>query len=484
MPNLFPAGLKGLADSKFSGILGSVAAMVGIDIHSEPGLIKIHQVLAKDSPASGANEVDELCRVRLAVSSGETFWFSYTSGKIWRRSSTGTWLLVYTTTAAAGGHGCLGAAEYDGFIYWATESRLHRIPIANIATAQNWTDNASEDWQTFTNTDAEFHPMVVRGLRLFIGDANYVAKVYEDSGHQFTANALDLRTPFRIKTMIEFDIDLLIGPYVDDNVNKTEVIRWDTYDDESWQTSDPIEESGINAFIRDDNYVYAQCGKYGRIYFYDGSQLIPYKRIPGDWSPTKYGEVYPQAVSTLLTIPVFGFSNGLGDPALQGVYSFGSYSKDYLKVLDLSYPVSIGLSSVEVGAVIAVGADLLVSWKSGSSYGVDKLNWSAKYASAYIETMVLTAAPARHFLKTVVEFFANYVSLPASTAISFKYKKKHEASFSAAVTVIDDTKLMQVRTYVGTIPDIAALQLRIDFTVSSNDAPEVENFGYKDNVKE
>jgi len=481
MPNLFPNGLKGLADSKFSGIAGSVAKMIGIDIHSEPGLIKIHQALAKDSPASGANEVDELCRVRLAVSSGETFWFSYTSGKIWRRSTTGDWLLVHTTIAT-GADGCLGAAEYDGFIYWATAESLHRIPIANIATLAHWTANAVHDWATFTNKDAEFHPMVVRGLRLFIGDANYVAKVYEDTGHQFVAKALDLRTPYRIKTMIEFDIDLLIGTFVNDNANKAQILRWDTYDDESWQTDDTIEENGINAFIKDDNYVYAQCGKYGRIYFYDGSRLIPYKRIPGDWSPTKTAEVYPQAVSTLLTIPVFGLSNGAGNPTEQGVYSFGSYSKDYPKVLDLSYPVSAGLSDIEIGAVLAVGADLLVSWKSATSQGVDKLNWDAKYSSAYLETTILTPAEVRHFFKTTSEIFANYASLPANTGIGFKYKKKFDATYSAAMTVIDDTKLMQVRTKEGTIPEIAALQLKIEFVVSGNNAPEIESIGYEQNV--
>jgi len=487
MPNIFPNGLKGLSDSLYSGIEGSVAKMVGVDIHSSPGLIKVHQALAKDSPDSpGVNEVTELCRVRLAVSSGETFWFSYTSGKIWRRSTAGAWLLVYTT-AATGTDGCLGAAEYDGFIYWATAESLNRIPIANIATKQNWIDHAAAgiNWATFINKDAEFHPMVVRGLRLFIGDGNYVSKVWDDDGtHTFVAKALDIKTPLRIKTMIEFDIDLLIGTFVSDYVNKAEIIRWDTYDEESWQTDDTIEENGINAFIKDDNYVYAQCGKYGRIYFYDGVRLIPYKRIPGDWSPTKYGEVYPQAVSTLLTIPVFGFSNGLGNPTEQGVYSFGSYSKDYPKVLDLSYPVSAGLEGIEIGAVLAVGADLLVSWYDGTNYGVDALNWSAKYASAYIETMVLTAAEIRHFLKTAIEFFANYVSLPVSTAIEFKYKKKHESAFSAAVTVIDDIKLMQIRTKEGTIPEVAALQMRIDFTVSVNNAPEVESFGYKDNTEE
>lgn len=480
MPNLFPQGIRGLSDSKYSGIAGSVNKMVGIDMHSEPGLIKVHQALAKDSGST----VTALCRVRLAVSSGETFWFSYTDGKIWRRSTSGTWLLVYTTTAGAGAHGCLGAAEYDGFIYWATESRLHRIPIANIATAANWTDNASEDWATFAITDTEWHPMIVRGLRLFIGDGNYVFKVFKDGGHQIKADALDLNPPLRIKTMIDYDIDLLIGTFVNDNVNKTEIIRWDTYDEESWQTSDSIEENGINAFIRDDNYVYAQVGKYGRVYFYDGSRLVPYKRIPGTWSPTQTAEVYPQAVSTLLTIPVFGLSNVAGNPTLQGVYGFGSHSKDYPKIMDLSYPVSAGLASIEIGAVLAVGADLLVSWKFGATYGVDKLNWSAKYASAYIETMVLTPASQRHFLKTLEEIYANYASLPEDTGIGFKLKKKHEAEFSDPQEVIDDIEKMQVRTELSSVPDVAALELRIDLTVNDNDAPEIESIGYKDNLEQ
>ena len=478
MPELFPQGVKGLADSKFSGVLGSVAKMVGIDIHSTPGLIKIHQKLTKDSGST----VTELCRVRLAVSSGETFWFSYTSGKIWRRSSAGAWLLVHTTTPVAGAAGCLGAEEYDGYIYWATQSRLHRIAIGAIATAQNWTDNAAEDWATFTNTDSAFHPMIKQNLQLFIGDANYVAKVEDVSGtHTFTADALDLKQPLRVKTMIDFDIDILIGTYVADSVNKTEIIRWDTEAD-SWSTSDPIEENGINAFIRDDNFVYAQAGQFGRIYFYDGELLVPFKRIPGDWSPTKTAEVYPQAVTTLLTIPRFGISNIAGNPVDQGVYSFGSYSKDYQKVLDLSFVISQDVvASIEIGCILAVGADLLVAWKEGANYGVDKLDYSNKYASAYIETLVLTPSEQRDFFKSLLVIFANYSSLPASTAIGFKYKKKHEATFSSALTTMDDTNMMQVKVE-ETITDVAALQLRIDFTVSTNNAPEVESIGYKENI--
>lgn len=478
MPVLFPKGLKGLSDSKYSGIEGSASKVVGIDLHSEPGLIKVQQALAKDSGTT----VDALCKHSITVSSGETFWFSSTTGKIWRRSTAGAWLLVYTTSPAAGNAGCLGAIEFNGYIIWATQSRLHRIAIGSIATAQNWTDNVTLNWQTFSITDTEFHPMVVRGVNLFIGDGYYVAKV--SSAFAFTANALDIKTPHRIKTMIEFDIDLLIGTIISTSVNKCMIIRWDTYDEESWQTDDTIDENGVNCFIKDDNYVYAQCGTYGRMYFYDGARLIPYKRIPGTWSPTSYGEIYPDASATLLTIPIFGLSNGSGNPTEQGVYSFGSYSKDYPKVLDLSFPISSGAtSSVQIGSVRVVGADLLVSWYDGSNYGVDKLNYSAKYSSAYIETMILTPPTARHFIKTLKEVYANYSSLPASTAITFKYKKKHDTSWSSALATVTDSTLLQIKSTDGTIPDVASLQLRFDFTVSSNNAPTVENFGYKDNTE-
>ena len=462
MSNIFNGNWGGLSDSRFAGILGSFFRAVGIDAHSEPGILKVRQALAKESGST----VDALCKVKLAVSSGESFWFSSTSGKIWRRSSAGVWLLVHTT-AATGTDGCSGAEEFDGYIYWATAESLHRIPIAAIATAANWTANVEIDWATFTNKDASFHPMVVQSLKLIIGDANYLAKVSGDTGsHAFTANALDLKQPLRVKTMTSFDIDVAIGTFVDDNVNKTEIIRWDTVSP-SWLTSDPIEENGINAFMRDDNFVYAQAGQAGRWYFYNGQQLIPDTRIPGDWSPTKTAYVHPQAVATHLTIPVFGLSNITGNPALQGVYSLGSYSKNYQKVMDLSYPISASLSGVEIGAVLAVGEDLLVSWKYGATYGVDKLNWSIKYAAAYLETMILTPAEVRHFLRTVEEAFINYVSLPTNTDISFKYKKKHEAAYSDVMANLNDTKLMQLKVDKGTIPDVASLQFRFDFTVQN-----------------
>jgi hypothetical protein len=67
--------------------------------------------------------------------------------------------------------------------------------------------------------------------------------------------------------------------------------------------------------------------------------------------------------------------------------------------------------------------------------------------------------------------------LPASTGITFKYKKAYETNFSTDLTSITDSVLLQVRAEKA-VESIASYQLRIEFTVSSNNAPEVESVGY------
>ncbi len=461
MAYIFQGQYGGLADSKYSGIKGSFYRSVGVDGHSTPGQLKVHQKLTKDSGST----VDALAKCVVTASNGYSFWFSSTTGKIWARTSGGSWSLAYTTSAGAGGHGCLGAMEFNGYILWATQSRLHRIAIADADDA--WA-SVDLNWKTFTKTDADFHPMAIQDLSLFVGDGNLVAEI--DSAFTFTASVLDIKTPLRIKCMDAYDIDLIIGTYVADSVNRTEIIRWDC-NSPTWNTSDPIEEVGINCFIHDDNYVYANAGLAGNMYYYNGSQLVPFKKVPGTYSSTSYGLVHPNASANFKGIPVFGFSNGSGNPALEGVYSFGSYSKDYPKVMDVSFVISQDLTSgVEIGAVAVLGFDLMVSWKEGSNYGVDKIDYTAKYASAYVESRMLYE-DQRDILKSLIETKAFYDSLPASTGVTFSYNVNNAGY--VAMTDIDDTKLNALKVAL-TVGEIGSLQIKMAFNISGNTAPTIE----------
>mgnify|MGYP001600396238 CR=1 FL=1 len=455
--------INGLADSKWSGIAGSVYKCIGLDLHTNPGVTQVQQKLTKDSGST----VTAFCKVAVAASTGYTFWFSSSDGKIWARASGGTWTLAYTTSAAAGTNGCSGAMEYNGYIYWATQSRLHRVTIAGAD--DSWAAGAvSLDWATFSVTDADFHPMAIQDVSLFIGDGNKVCEV--NSAGTFDNNVLDIKTPYRIKTMVDYDLDLLIGTYVADTVNRTEILRWDTVSS-SWNTSDPIEEVGINAFIRDDNYLYVNAGRAGNLYFYNGEQLVPFKRIPGTYSSTQYGYIHPNATGNFKGVPLFGFSNGSGNPAEEGVYSFGSYSRDYPKVLDLSFPISEAVTSgIEIGAIIVADFDILVAWKNGSSFGVDKIDYTAKYASAYFETTMLFQNE-RDALKTLAEVKVLYNSLPASTGFTISYSVNGAAyvAFTDFDDVIQNAIVAQLR-----VESIGSLQLKVAFDVSSNSAPIME----------
>ena len=458
--------LNGLADSKWSGVKGAVYACVGLDLHSTPGLTKVQQKLTKESGST----VTEFVKVAVACSNGYSFWFSADSGKIWARSSGGTWTLAYTSSPAAGEAKCLGAAEYNGFIYWATESRLHRIAIANAD--DSWSSEAA-NWATFAVTNSSFHPMAIQDLTLWIGDGNQIASV--DDADLFNNNALDINTPHVIKALTDYELDLLIGTVVGTSttVNKTSILRWDCVSP-SWNTSDPIDEVGINAFIRDDNYTYVNAGRAGNIYFYNGEKLEPYKKVPGTYSSTSYGTIHPNSVGNFKGIPVFGFSNGSGNPAPQGVYSFGSYSKDYSKILDLTFVNSQDLTSgQEMGAILVLDFDLLVAWKDSSNYGVDKIDYTAKYASAYFETTMLFQ-DKRDELKTLSEVVAFYNSLPASTGITFSYSVNGAAYVS--MTSVTDTIINGIYAEL-TVENIGSLQIKVAFTVSSNDAPTMEALG-------
>lgn len=287
-------------------------------------------------------------------------------------------------------------------------------------------------------------------------------------------SALALKAPEYITDLHPFDVDLLIGTKID-NTNKARVLRWDT-ESSAWNAEDDVEEDGINAFIRDDNYVYVSAGNYGRLYFYDGEKLMPYTKMPGDWSPSKQATIHRNAVAFHMGIPVFGISNVTGNPTLQGVYGFGKYSKDYRPTLSLDFPISENVfSTIEIGAILVKGADMFVSWKNGATFGVDKLDWSNKYTGAYIETPVLTALGDRSNLKTLVETWCDYYALPANTNVRMYFIKKHGDSF-AELTTRNDSKLLQLRARV-THNDVSSLRLRFDFVVSGNNAPEVENFG-------
>jgi hypothetical protein len=308
---------------------------------------------------------------------------------------------------------------------------------------------------------------------LYIGDGYYLAQV--DAG-TFTADALDITTPLRIKSLGQMGTDILLGTYIADNVTSTEIIRWNGWS-VSFTNSDPIPEVGINAFLPADNMVLVQAGKAGNIYYYDGTNLLLYGKIPGSYSASAYGEVYPSSIGNKEGQILFGFSNGSGNPADELVYRIAKYNKDFSYIMDQPYPISqrssseFVLTGVEIGGIIVSGLTVYVAWKNGSSFGIDKLDASNKIDGAYFETRIMTVN--RESQANFSKAFMAYASLPANTAINFYLSKNYAAYGSALAKVVDVDRLIVETKDEAT--EFNTLQLKTKLTASGNTAPQIES---------
>jgi hypothetical protein len=363
--------------------------------------------------------------------------------------------------------------ELAQYIYFATRYWFFRIAVADIGFT-DWFDTTSKvDYLTlFKNGDDTYHPMKKQNNRLFVGDRYCLLEVNE-FGVITLETDFNVMEPERITALGRIDVDLLVGTKERD---KAWVKRWDT-EALSWYAEDSVKETEIYAFLEDDNFVYVIAGDFGRMYFYDGEKMLPDVRVPGQYSKTARGKVNHNAVASFMGIPVFGFSNIVGNPAWQGVYAYGRYSKDYNVTMDLSFPLSCNMfSDIEIGAIIVNGFDLMISFKSETGgIGVDRIDWTAKYESAFIESMVLLGAADRRRFKSIDEVLADYFTLPEGTGLEFSISNNYKGYQDLELETKDNVKLNQILAK-ATLKELGAVEALIEFNVDGNVGPEVENF--------
>jgi len=526
----------GIADSDYLGIKSSASEIVACNVHEEPGVIKVNQKLTS---VDVEQIVDDFIKCSVSSSDGNQYFFGSTNGKVWKYN--GTVLSLETTISpAAGGAGVLGASEYQNYIYYATESRLGRVAVGSptnwASRDDDWRTfaNTDPDFHPFKEInlvlyigDAHYVAQVDSSLvtinytglsGTFVGGetvtggtsgatgiiefddgsgtmqvkgvvgvfatsetitggtsgATATTSTVEDAA--FSDNALDIKQPLRIKCLGQLSTSLLIGTFVAENIVRAEILEWNTWSP-SFTSSDPIPESGINAFIDMDNFVLVNAGVKGNMYLYNGSQLELYKKIKGLWSEGQEAVVHPNAFLNYNGIPLFGLSQKAGNPTKLGVYSMARHSRNYPYVYVIEYLISrLNTYNIEIGSFASRGGgQFLVTWTDrnagGRSFGIDILDLSAKAPTAYITTRLINIDRFvfdNHGLALVA-----YRKLPVDTDINFYTKINHAPTFSSALEKVNDDmrKIVYTKEKIG---EIATMQLKVEMTSSGNEAPEVE----------
>jgi len=446
--------LGGLSEGKYQGVEYSVAAIVGLDIHAEGGTFRCQQKL---TDIDTSNIVDDFIKAKVECSDGASYMFGSTNGKVWRRTPAGT--LTQRTTIAAG---VIAAKEYNGYIYYATKNNLGRVAVPSSGYV-DWSAN-DDSWATFTKKD-DFHPMKVLNLILYIGDGNLIAQV---NGTTFTADALDIQTPHRIKALGNYETDLLFGTYINDNVHQSQIGRWNTWSP-SYAVVDDVPETGINAFLEVDNIVLVSAGEYGRLYSYNGAKLTPERRVSGDYTETKC-TVHNEAVAVFKSIPLFALSQVSGNGVRYGIYSLNRTAPTYPIVSALEYIGTHGSEAdVEYGAIINVPDGFLVSWKKGTDYGLDKYDATGKATGYMISRRIMID---RMNKTEYANLSVAYEELPTGTSIK-TYLARDGGAYEEFETTVDTE-----RKIITTDVDLSEMvfgDIKLELIPSSNDTPIIQS---------
>jgi len=418
MSNLFriKSFRGGISDWENTGIAGSFKFASNIDIRKAIDSLSCQQALTDDL-AAGTMEGLDLFIVN--CSDGNSYHFCK-NGKIYKRTSAGVYSLVYTDSEGV----ITGAAEWfnnvgNKFLYWATATKLHRIRI-DTAPEEPWVASvdATVNGQTYPKTNltsATWHTMKQINGNLYIANAALVAMVgYDDS---YTTSALALIPNNLAKCLMEYNGYAYIGCSRVDNSQDSSLFVWDTAQALNWNTKAIIPASAINALISAE-FPLMQVGASGQMLLADvANYQMPITSFPSG------GSVNPDGVEVDGGLALFGvFGNGTGKT---GVYSYGRKRKNASAVLNLEYQ----LNCDEIGSVRKVGSDVLVSYKSGSSYGVKKVA-TTKATGTYQSLDLVAPVTNQEPVWAVVRLIT--APLPASTSIEVWRRIDKNGSFVKA----------------------------------------------------
>lgn len=241
-------------------------SLTNCDVHGDLGVLQNNLTLETESSTPNEDCISEI------LSNGDTFYFSTTSGKIWKRTAAGVYSLVSTNTNGA--H--KGCKLWQGYLYYATQTKLGRITEALASSESSWSSQ-SDSWKTFI-TGGAYKPMFTIGSGLYIGDGNNIYIV--DHTHTFIVDALDLPSQFTISALDGLSDDLMIGTIIGANVPYCKMFIWNRISP-SWTGEDRVSEIGINCFMKIDNLYAFQAGTDGQLYYWTGSQAVKLKKIKG-----------------------------------------------------------------------------------------------------------------------------------------------------------------------------------------------------------
>lgn len=391
----------------------------------------------------------------------------YVSGK-----GTGNWTLTLHDSAntslgtATITNASLTNAAYNDFTF-ATPVRVvigntyHFHVTSTVADGTIRTGTASDlstgDWKEYFGiliSDTAYHPIAqhtngVAGT-VIIGNREYIAEWTQGT---YNPNKITLEPGYRVRYFVqenEFQVAMCWRGDNFDSYEDGKAFYWDGISN-YYNYAKPITGGTPNASTNFKNRILSVLGSSGDLNI--GTEPFRKLQPAPKLARGKKVEVLPGAMSTWQGKAHIGLGANTDDATglEQGVYEFGNQSDRALsfqqvstEVLNFGYSISTGTTqstSMKIGFVGGWGKDLYVSWKDGSTYGVDKISkGNNPAATGTWESLIIdqsadsrgNAFSAPQKTKQAQKIVVTFVALPTGCTVTPKYKINRASSFTLA----------------------------------------------------
>lgn len=357
----------GISGDQFLGVANSVQAAKNVDLRLNGRQV----TLAFKSTRNASGVIADWVMAFVTIqSTGDVIAFG-NAGKIYRQAAgTGNFVLVYTDTSA---RKITDAFEYNNYLYWATQSNLHRIAVANIDSS--WSGDVTENYKTFTNGNATHHPMIEVYNTLYIGDGKNLASL--NSSGVFTGNQLSI---FADETIIGVTFN---GSYIRIYSRRTTSVPygrcylWDGVSSDYNQFF-TFKGLALHAVVDKGNLDYILAGEHPVLLASSGLNSQVLKKLPNIVG-TDSATFNHNCMTADESLIYFGVCESGTNTINRGVWSYGAKEKDYPQVLGNEITTSNASAVDLVGAVHFSAGKVYTSWSNGSTYAIDIID-RTKYA--------------------------------------------------------------------------------------------------------
>jgi len=452
----------GLSSGEKIGLSGSFRFGSGINIHSNPDVLKVSPKSTKDS----GTVVVDLPMFSTTNTVNSNIYFLGDAGKLYCKSS-GVYSVLNTYTNAQG----MGFFTGTNKVVFCSGDKEYKIdPSTNSISTGRTLDSA------------DFHPVEAFLDKVFVGNGRELISTDGsaiDYNSSTVGGGLTVEFGQKIKCLKNIGDWLFIG-CVSDNSSLAAYYLWDGVSEDANYLKKLKGEDGVNSCdVSDDGTVIISAGKKGHLYQLTGldTTLNNIKTIPLI-EIDKTIEVYPGAMTNYQGRLMVGLSDGTSLTAERGVYSWASHSNQYSKTLNLEYKISTGTTTgttTQVGLVYSANTtDLYMGWADNGVYGIDKIDGSGVQGTAVYQSLIHDAGKPfkRKHYKNFKITLAKALASGETIELSYKKDRGSWASIGTMDFAVDGAILEK-----NFKPDIKAreLEIQLEFTNTGSTGAEIDS---------